>query len=130
MGQLFNRKHQGEKRKRLRNNMPEAERVLWNHIRNKKLGGLRFRRQVGIGEYIVDFYCPQLRIVLELDGDSHFTKEAVVYDNERNAYMESLGLHVIRYTNDRIKYDLERVIEELKQIISEPEPSPSLRRRG
>lgn len=60
--------------------MPNEEIILWSRLKNRQLGGLRFRRQYSVGRYVVDFYCPEVRLVIEIDGDYHFTGEAKQYD--------------------------------------------------
>jgi very-short-patch-repair endonuclease len=72
MGILFNRFSDNSKRKELRLNMPKAEVVLWSRLKGKQLKGLKFRRQYGVGPYVVDFCCPELKLVIEVDGGSHF----------------------------------------------------------
>ena len=90
MTQIFNRSSDTEKRRRLRREGPLAEQRLWLRLRNRQLMGYRFRRQYGIGPYVLDFYCPGLKLAIEVDGDSHF--EAGEYDRERQRYIESLGI--------------------------------------
>ena len=72
MTQIFNKKTETIKRKLLRNNAPLPEIMLWSRLKSKQLGGYKFRRQFSIGRYVVDFYCPILKLALEIDGDSHF----------------------------------------------------------
>ncbi len=74
----------------------------------------RFLRQRVIGNYITDFYCSSKHLVVEVDGDSHFTPEALAYDAERTAYFESLGIRVIRFTNDDVIGNSDGVYEQLK----------------
>ena len=107
---IFNPKKSQALRAVLRNGMPEPERHLWRHIRGRQLG-VKFRRQHGVGSYIVDFYCPERRLVIEIDGDSHYTDEAKLYDLERTAYFQRIGLQVIRFTNYQIMNELDSVLE-------------------
>ncbi|MDP2668791.1 MAG: DUF559 domain-containing protein [bacterium] len=88
MTEIFNKKSESQKRKSLRRNMPESEVILWSQIKNKNIRGLRFRRQVSVGRFVVDFYCPELKLAIEIDGDSHFTIDAVSYDRERQDIIE------------------------------------------
>ena len=81
MTQIFNQTPTKEFRKDLRNNISKSERLLWSRIRNKQIG-YRFRRQYGIGNYIVDFYCPELRLIIEVDGIGHITPEETLKDNK------------------------------------------------
>ena len=83
----------------------------------KQINGFKFRRQFGIGKYIVDFYCPELKLVIEIDGDSHF-QENRSYDKKRQQYLKSLGLIVLRFTNHEIYHDLERALNIIKQYTS------------
>ena len=100
MTQIFNRSSDTEKRRRLRRESPLAEQRLWLRLRNRQLMGYRFRRQYGIGPYVLDFYCPELKLAIEVDGDSHF--EAGEYDRERQRYIESLGIRVLRFTKREV----------------------------
>lgn len=77
MTQIFNKDFLKYTRKILRWQMPKAELMLWDKLKNKKLDGHKFRRQFSIGLYVVDFYCPKSKLVIELDGDNHFTKQAI-----------------------------------------------------
>ena len=97
--------------------MPPAELKLWGYLRSRQINNFKFRRQYGIGKYVVDFYCPELRLAIEIDGDSHF-QEHRSYDNKRQRYLESLGLEVLRFTNQEIYYDLEQVLNVIKQHTS------------
>ena len=88
MTQLYNREETKEYRKQLRGNMPFAERLLWSRIKSKQLDNLKFRRQYGIGKYIVDFYCVEKRLVIELDGNSHYENESSrEQDEKRDDYL-------------------------------------------
>ncbi len=86
----------------MRNNGTKAEAVLWKYIKNKKGYGFQFHRQKNIGKYIVDFYCPKLGLVIEVDGNSHDNKYE--YDRKRNEYLEKLGLCVLHIDNDDVLF--------------------------
>ena len=90
-----------------------AEVVFWSQVRNKQFLGLDFDRQKIIGNYIVDFFNADYYVVIEIDGNSHDNKEE--YDAKRQAYLESLGLVVIRFTDLEIKNDLDNVMKYLEQ---------------
>ena len=119
-------------KRRLRSNMTGQETRLWSRLRARQLQGLKFRRQHGIGPYIVDFYCPEQSLVIEVDGDSHADADQIVKDQRRDRYFQSLGLRVIRYINDDILKNLDGVLEDLAERLSSgsTSPRPSLRRRG
>ena len=78
---------------------------------------MKFHRQYGIGEYIVDFYCAELKLVIEIDGESHFTEDAIKYDEIRTEFMESLKIKVIRFTNREVIENTKGVLEKLKIIV-------------
>jgi very-short-patch-repair endonuclease len=85
-------------------------------LRGKQLG-VKFRRQHDIGHYIVDFYCPERQLVIELDGESHFTNDEQAYDQIRDAYLQGLGLRVLRFTNVQVVENLEGVYDIIKQAV-------------
>jgi very-short-patch-repair endonuclease len=93
-----------------------SEVLLWNKVKRKQLLGLDFDRQRVIGNYIVDFYCPSLELVVEIDGSSHDDK--IEYDEQRDVYLKSLGLSVIHILDIDVKCNLEDVIIYLKDYIS------------
>ncbi|MFH0853431.1 MAG: endonuclease domain-containing protein [bacterium] len=126
MSLIFNRPEYRARRKKLRNNTPVPELIIWGYLRRKQLCGMKFRRQQGIGHYIVDFYCPYLLLVIEIDGNTHYSEEQIRSDKIRQQWIESLGIKVIRFRNDeviqateivleRIKIDIKKRIKELKK---------------
>mgnify|MGYP003405464473 FL=1 len=110
--------------RQLRQNMTPAEKVLWEHIRSKSLGH-KFRNQHAIYKYVVDFYCHELRLFIEVDGSIHTLTEVALNDKDRENNLLSLGLHVIRFTNDEIFNNIERVLNDIKKIIDDILKSPS-----
>ena len=119
-------------KRRLRSDMTGPEKRLWARLRARQLKGLKFRRQHGIGPYIVDFYCPEQSLVIEIDGDSHADAKQIRKDQRRDRYLQSIGLSVVRYTNDEIMKNLDGVLEDLLRRTSSgsTSPHPSLSRRG
>ena len=103
--------------------MPEAEKHLWQHIRKKQLG-IKFRRQYGVGRYITDFYCPEYKLVIELDGDSHDSLEAQAYDEERNTFMTAIGLDVLRFTNQDVFTNIEGVLQRIQEQVKNNRATP------
>ena len=101
-------------RKKLRNSATAVEAILWTHLKGRQLLGKKFRRQAGISRYIVDFYCPECRLVVELDGDGHYSPTIDEYEEERTKYLESQGLKVIRFENLEIYDNIEGVLEEIQ----------------
>jgi len=101
--------------KLLRKNMTPAERRLWQHIRSNKLG-VKVRRQHIIAPYIVDFYIPSVKLVIELDGSSHNNKQE--YDEQRTARLVEFGYRVIRFDNTLVRDKIDDVLEEIRSYIS------------
>ncbi|OGY89924.1 MAG: hypothetical protein A2927_01100 [Candidatus Komeilibacteria bacterium RIFCSPLOWO2_01_FULL_45_10] len=114
MAIINNKKSLKNRRKKLRNNMTQAEILLWLQIKNSQLSGYKFRRQHSIGRYIVDFYCPELKLAIELDGGHHNQNEQSVYDKERTIYLNSLNVRVIRYGNNEVIKNINGVFEDLQ----------------
>ena len=110
----FNRKSLKEKRKHNRNNPTQAEAFLWGYLKGSKLDGRKFRRQTSIKNFIVDFYCPEEKLVIELDGDLHFDEDVKEYDKRRTKKLDELGLKVLRFENQDILYNLESVLQKIK----------------
>jgi len=100
------------KRRMFRSGLTSAEAYLWTKLQNNKLGR-KFRRQHSIGKYVVDFYCPSEKLAIELDGIVHFTEDANKYDNERTAYLNSMGIRVLRFENWRVFDQTDEVIIEI-----------------
>jgi len=98
--------------------MTLAEQHLWAKLRGKKFKGLWFYRQKPVGIYIADFYCPKEKLVIEVDGGQHFSKETKEYDTTRTEYIQSLGLIVIRFTNQEVLTNIEGVLEVIKKKMS------------
>jgi len=96
----------------LRQRQTPAEQILWQYLRNAQLDGIKFRRQHPIGRFIVDFYCAQTRLVIEIDGDSH--ADQVEYDQMRTNWLESQGYQVIRFTNCEV---MEHPVDVMEDIL-------------
>ena len=112
----YNTAKQKEFRKKLRNSMTAAECVLWQSLKGRQLLGKKFRRQISIGRYIVDFYCAEARLVIELDGERHFSITMDEYEAERTLYLEQEGLKIIRFENKEL-YDHLDGVETIKQAL-------------
>jgi very-short-patch-repair endonuclease len=102
------------KARELRKNMIEAEETLWNSLRRKQINGFLFRRQHPIDIFIVDFYCHELKLVIEIDGGIHTDTEVAKYDRGREAEIEKFGLKIIRFTNNEVFNNTKYVIEKIK----------------
>lgn len=100
-----------QRSRELRKNMTMAEKKLWHQLRQQRLGGIQFRRQVILGKYIVDFIAFNPKIVIEVDGSQHFDK--LNYDQKRTNYLESLGYVVLRYWNNEVLKDINAVLNDI-----------------
>ena len=99
MAILHNRKEMKPIRKYLRNHATSAEATLWNMLKQRQVGGLKFRRQHSIGKFVPDFYCPELKLAIELDGEQHADVVNIQFDRERDEYLNAHGITVFRYEN-------------------------------
>ena len=106
----------------LRKNMTEAEKILWTALRRKQVKGKRFRRQHPIDIFIVDFYCHDSKLVIEVDGGVHQEKEQKEYDIGRSDELEKHGLKVIRFTNEQIKNNLAEVLKKIEMNLYQASP--------
>ena len=107
-----------QRSRELRKRMPPAEARLWNHLRSLKEQGYHFRRQVQLGPYYVDFACHHPKVVIEVDGETHFTAEALAYDARRSEFIGDEGYRVARYTNLDIRDNLEGVATHLDAVLA------------
>ena len=115
--------HQGTKvaiqeyARELRNRSTEAEQKLWALLRNRQLKGKKFRRQHAIANYVVDFYCHECKLVIELDGNFHTVEEAKDYDKARTALLNELGIIVLRFWNEEVIRDSENVVRKISAYL-------------
>jgi very-short-patch-repair endonuclease len=107
--------------------MTKGEKLLWGRLRASRLNGLKFRRQCGIGIYIVDFYCPELKLAIEIDGDVHGYEVRRIQDEDREKSLQKLGIKVLRFTNGEVIESINGVLE---QILSNHPLTPSLSKEG
>lgn len=113
MTKVFNKKSQTAKRKLLRNNLSKEEILLWIELKNKKLFKYKFRRQYSVGRYVIDFYCPELKLAIEIDGGYHFTDDIKEYDGARQKYIESFGIKFLRFSNNEVLVNLPKVLRKI-----------------
>jgi len=104
--------------------MTDVERYLWSKLRYKQVSGCWFYRQKPIGDYIVDFYCPRAKLVVEVDGGQHFTDDGHKHDGIRDDYLNSLGLKVLRFSNYEVLSNIEGVVERIVDEIPLNPPFP------
>jgi very-short-patch-repair endonuclease len=123
--QINNKPELKAQRRRLRNIGTNAEAVLWLMLKGKQLER-KFRRQHSVGYYILDFYCPAEKLAVELDGDPHFTDEGMKHDAARTAYINGLGIKIIRFENFRVLENPEGVVEEITRCFSKGVQPPRI----
>jgi len=105
--------------------MPKAEQALWSKLKNQQLKGHKFRRQYSVDQYILDFYCPQAKLGIEVDGPSHFKNSKIHSDKNRTQHMETYGIHIVRFTNSDIYENLDGVLNSILDSLTRtdnPEP--------
>ena len=117
MTKLYNKTSELQKRRTLRNNITPAETKIWAKLKGRQLEDCKFRRQYSIGAFVVDFYAPELKLAIEIDGDSHFHPDAIEYDRERQLFLEAKGTYVVRFTNEQVYQQLDEVVEAIAQKI-------------
>ncbi len=117
--EIFNRKESRKRRRNLRKNLTDAEKALWEKLRRKQFEDLRFLRQYGIGDYSADFYCPERKLVIEIDGGQHFSEAGRQHDKRRESYMKSLGIVTLRFTNLDVLTNIEGVSEKIREVLRE-----------
>ncbi len=103
--------------RQLRGSMTDSERRLWTKIRMKQLKGYQFYRQKPIGDYIVDFFCPKAKLLIEVDGSHHLVGETIEYDRIRDDYLNSFGLRVLRFTNNDVLTNITGVVKNIEEAI-------------
>ena len=106
-----------EKAKTLRKSETRAEKLLWNKMKSKQINGFKFRRQHPILQFIVDFYCHELKLIIEVDGKIHLKPENREYDENRTAELERFGLKFLRFTNEEVEDNIEEVLDIIEREV-------------
>ena len=107
-----------EYRQGLRNNLTPAEVTLWKYLKNKQLEGRKFRRQFSVGNYIVDFYCFEEKLAVELDGKEHYTDIGFQSDLDRTAFLKKQGIKILRFENEDVFNNPEGVLGEISKYFT------------
>ncbi len=107
-----------KKARQLRNNMTKAEIILWSRLRSKQVDGYKFRRQQPVFEYIADFYCHELKLIIEVDGGIHTLPEVYKSDIYRDKILKLNGYHVIRFENYEIETEIKESVERIRSLIA------------
>lgn len=127
MTRIYNKKNQKANRRKLRANMTKGEALLWLELKNRKMMGQRFLRQYSVLSYIVDNYCPKIKLAIEVDGATHQTEEEIEYDKDRQEKLEGFGIKFLRFKNEEVYDDRYNVIEKIqtkvKELLNEINPS-------
>ena len=116
---IHNESNQKTLRQTLRNNATPAEAILWSALKGKQVEGLKFRRQFGVGPYVIDFYCPEIRLGIELDGGVHKTSYTHEYDEMRNRFLTENGITILRFDNEVVYNNVEEIIEAIREARSD-----------
>ncbi|ABQ28261.1 endonuclease domain-containing protein [Geotalea uraniireducens] len=109
-----------ERRRELRRNQTEAEKIFWAHVRNGQFHGLKFFRQYSVGPYILDFYSPFNKLAVELDGGQHNQAEIREYDAARSEYLNAHGIEVLRFWNHDVLLDVQSVLSRVEEKLTPP----------
>ena len=117
MTKHYNKSSEKEKRRFLRQNQTFLEEILWQHLRNRKCLGIKFRRQYSIDQYVVDFYAPEIKLAIELDGSVHNHPDQQVYDKERQNFIERFGISFCRITNEEYEGNPEKAFTKIESAI-------------
>ena len=115
-----------ESARKLRREATQPERILWSKLRSAQMDGVSFRRQHPMGPYVLDFYCPSLGIVIELDGDQHGFDKRAVADRRRDHWLRSHGLKVLRFWNFEVRENLDDVLGSIYRSVEETRKSDPL----
>jgi very-short-patch-repair endonuclease len=108
--------------RQLRRDQTPTEALLWQRLRNRKCAGLKFKRQYRIGRFVVDFYCRELRLVVELEGGIHDWSEQQVYDGLRFEELRARGLRILRIRNEEVLNDVQDVLRRIQALTLNPSP--------
>ena len=114
---IYNRPNQKSRRQSLRKNLPSPEILLWLKLKNKQMHGHKFRRQYGVGQYIVDFFCAEKNLAIEIDGESHFIDPEQLHDKERQERIEAYGIKFLRFTNAEVMQNIQGVLQRIMDTL-------------
>ena len=117
MTKHFNKSIEKEKRRKLRKNSTHSEDLVWRYLRNRQLLGYKFKRQYSVDHFVIDFYCPEIKFAIELDGASHLLPEQKEYDIKRQKYLETFGITFLRISDDELFGNPNLAFKEVEQAI-------------
>jgi very-short-patch-repair endonuclease len=119
MTEHYNKSTMTQRRRTLRKNLPEAEIILWSKLSCKQMLGYKFRRQYSVDQYVIDFYCPELKVAIEVDSDSHFMPGAQEQDKARQEHIEAFGIRFLRFTNEDVCKNVDGVCQTVYNAVDE-----------
>jgi len=123
MTQHFNKTSEKEKRRKLRKDQTFCEKIMWTYLRDRKTLGYKFRRQYSVDHYVINFYCPELKLAIELDGSIHDEPDQIEYDKHRQDYLEKFGITFLRITNDELMSNSNIAFKKIEKEINIVEES-------
>ena len=109
-----------DRRRELRRKQTEAEKTFWAHVRNEQFHRLKFFRQYSVGPYILDFFCPMIKLAVELDGGQHNQAEIREYDAARSEYLSAHGIDLLRFWNHDVLLDVQSVLSRIEEKVTPP----------
>ncbi|MFJ2283695.1 endonuclease domain-containing protein [Pseudomonas sp. NPDC087803] len=114
--------------RQLRSSQTDCEQLLWQKLRSRQVANLKFRRQFPCPPYVLDFYCVELKLAIELDGGQHYEIAGLIHDQRRTLFLERLGIEVVRFSNLEVMQQMDDVLEQITRIAANRKtPSPSER---
>jgi very-short-patch-repair endonuclease len=119
MTKHYNTKSETEKRRYLRREQTFAEKIVWIYLRGKRMLNYKFRRQYSVDHFVIDFYCPKLKLAVEIDGDVHNLQDQKEYDAERQKYIEQFGIKFVRITIDELMSNSNKAFKKIEDAIRE-----------
>jgi len=119
MSRIFNQPEGTDLRRILRKQLAPAEALLWTRLSGRQLLGQKFRRQYGVGAYVVDFYCPALKLAIEVDGNTHIGEDAELRDAARQAWIEQYGVTFLRFVDTEVLRSVDAVLEHIAAVVEE-----------
>ncbi|WP_428664253.1 endonuclease domain-containing protein [Runella sp.] len=125
MAIIYNIKQMEVTRRLLRNEQTESEDALWQVLRNRRFENIKFRRQYSVGYFVLDFYCPQEKLAIEVDGNVHDSIEAQQYDAYRTEALNGIGIQVVRFRNEEVVNNLPQVLTRIKSFLKNTLPAPT-----
>ena len=119
MTKHYNKKELKETRRHLHKNQTYTEKIVWMYLRNRQMEGYKFRRQYSVDKFVIDFYCPKLKLAIEIDGSIHNEPDQKEYDVKRQEYLETFGIKFLRLTNEEINGNPNAAFEKIEKTIEE-----------